>query len=53
MCCPDNKMQGDRAMPAAEDAALLGNIPKADCCQETFSQEVGSSLAQRTWYRRG
>lgn len=40
-------------MPAAEGAALLGNIPKVDCCQETFSEEVGSSLAQRTWYRRG
>lgn len=35
-------------MPAAEGAALLGNIPKGDCYQETFSEEVGSSLAQRT-----
>lgn len=29
-------------MPAAEGAALLGNIPEGDCNQETSSEEVGS-----------
>lgn len=51
--CAVQIMQGDRAMPAVEGAGLLGNTPKVDCCQETFPEEVGSSLAQRTWYRRG